>query len=174
MTGLSDYEVWQISIAERTASSISLISVVFVLLTYLFSPAFNKPINRQIFYATWSNLGICLAGLISVDGYLGGEDKPLCRFQAFLVQMYAFVELCEVAMSLKQAGFLAWMRTGPYAWPSTFTSLSFLDIRLSGCERWTQGISSSVMAHLLFQPLSSSSLVHLVARSTAMHRYGAG
>ena len=87
--GLSDGEIWVISVTERITSSISLISVLFVLLTYLFSPGFNKPINRQIFYATWSNLGICLAGLIGVDGYTGGTDQPLCRFQGFLVQMYA-------------------------------------------------------------------------------------
>ncbi|MCJ1324617.1 hypothetical protein MMC10_001279 [Thelotrema lepadinum] len=90
--GLSGDEIWMISVAERVASSISLLSVLFVLLTYLFSPGFNKPINRQIFYATWSNLGICFAGLIGVDGYLGGIDTPLCRFQGFLVQMFLGVD----------------------------------------------------------------------------------
>ena len=89
MAGLSDDQIGKIGIVERVSSSISLICVLFVLLTYLFSPSFNKPINRQIFYATWSNLGLCIAGLIGVDGYLGGTGMPLCKFQAFLVQMCA-------------------------------------------------------------------------------------
>ena len=87
MSGLSDQQIWHISVAERITSCISLLCVIFILFTYLFSPGFHKPINRQIFYATWSNLGICVAGLISVDGYLGGTDTPICRFQAFIVQM---------------------------------------------------------------------------------------
>ena len=89
---LSDRDVWILSVAERITASISLVGVLFVLLTYSLSPAFNKPINRQIFYATWSNLGICLAALIGTNGYLHGEDQPLCRFQAFLVQMWAFLK----------------------------------------------------------------------------------
>ena len=101
MSGLSEDQKWAISVVERVSSSVSLLSVLFVLLTYLFFPGFNKPINRQIFYATWSNLGICFAGLISVNGFLEGVDTPLCRFQAFLVQMCAYLELFRMALLIQ-------------------------------------------------------------------------
>ena len=104
--GLSETDLWAILAGERISSCISLFFVFFVLLTYMLSSSFNKPINRQIFYATWSNLGMCIAGLIGITGYAGGTDVPLCKFQAFLVQMCAS-RICATVMSLTKAGFWA-------------------------------------------------------------------
>lgn len=73
---------------ERVNSIISLLGIAFILLTYLFTPYFSKPINRLVFYATWGNLGSHIASLISEAGPDAGQTAPLCQFQAFLVQMW--------------------------------------------------------------------------------------
>ena len=80
-------QVNALSVTERVNSSISLVGILFILITYSFYPSFNKPINRLIFFATWANLGTCIASLISIDGYRVSDTGPLCKFQAFLVQM---------------------------------------------------------------------------------------
>ena len=84
---LTPEQVSALSITERVNSSVSLLGILFILVTYTFYPSFNKPINRLIFFATWANLGTCIAALISIDGFKYGEETSLCRFQAFLVQM---------------------------------------------------------------------------------------
>ena len=86
---LADWQTEALFITERVNSAVSLVGIFFVLITYLFFPAFNKPINRLIFFATWANLGVTIAALISVDGPSSytESNKTLCRFQAFLVQM---------------------------------------------------------------------------------------
>ena len=75
-------------VTERLNSILSLIGVFFILLTFLFSSAFNKPINRLIFFASWGNLGMIVAALISQEGPRAGQDSALCQWQAFLIQMY--------------------------------------------------------------------------------------
>lgn len=88
-SGLADWQTNALIVTERVNSGVSLAGILFVLSTYLFFPAFNKPINRLIFFATWANLGVSVAALISVDGpnSYTESNKTLCRFQAFLVQM---------------------------------------------------------------------------------------
>ena len=87
MSDLTPRQVNALSVTERVNSCISLVGILFILVTYLAHPSFNKPINRLIFFATWANLGTCIAALISSDGYAYGNEAPLCKFQAFLVQM---------------------------------------------------------------------------------------
>lgn len=79
-------------ITERVNSVVSIISIIFVVATYLFSPGFNKPINRLIFFASFGNLGSAVAALISENGPLVGERSALCKIQAFLVQMFLGVD----------------------------------------------------------------------------------
>ncbi|TVY83029.1 Cyclic AMP receptor-like protein A [Lachnellula suecica] len=83
-------------ITERVNSCVSLAGILFVLITFMFSSHFNKPINRLIFFASWGNIGSNIASLISEAGPLSSPDifKPssLCQFQAFLVQMFLGVD----------------------------------------------------------------------------------
>ena len=85
---LSPSQTQAINITERINSVVSVFGIAFILLTYLFTPYFSKPINRLVFYAAWGNLGSHVASLISGAGPAAGQTAPLCQFQAFLVQMY--------------------------------------------------------------------------------------
>lgn len=85
--GLNTAETQALVITERVNSIISLVGIAFILLSYLLTPYFSKPINRLVFFATWGNLGSHIASLISGAGPDAGDAAPLCQFQAFLVQM---------------------------------------------------------------------------------------
>jgi hypothetical protein len=89
---LSIDQIHALIITERVNSVVSVLSIIFVVATYLFSPGFNKPINRLIFFATLGNLGSAVAALISENGPILGEGSALCKFQAFLVQMFLGVD----------------------------------------------------------------------------------
>ncbi len=75
-------------ITERVVSIFSILGIFFILVTFYFLSSFNKPINRLVFYASFGNLGMNIACLISEDGINAGPLSPLCQFQAFLIQMY--------------------------------------------------------------------------------------
>ena len=75
------------ALTERITASFSIVGILFIILTYLFSSSFSKPINRLVFYASWGNLGLCIVALISVDGPDAGQNSPLCQFQAFMAQL---------------------------------------------------------------------------------------
>lgn len=90
--GLTPQQHTALVVTERVNSCVSILGIVFVVLTYLFAPGFNKPINRLIFFATWGNLGSNIAALISEAGPTAGQLSPLCQFQAFLVQMFLGVD----------------------------------------------------------------------------------
>ncbi|KAL8727472.1 MAG: hypothetical protein Q9181_005703 [Wetmoreana brouardii] len=77
---------------ERVVASISLIAIVFILLTYSFHNSFNKPINRMIYLASFGNLGMAIACLISEDGVSAGARSALCQFQGFVIQMFLGVD----------------------------------------------------------------------------------
>ncbi|KAL8733672.1 MAG: hypothetical protein Q9181_003488 [Wetmoreana brouardii] len=73
---------------ERVASVFSLLGASFIILTFILSDNFRKPVNRLIFYASWGNLlGNC-ATLLSQTGVRAGPKSALCQFQAFLIQMF--------------------------------------------------------------------------------------
>ncbi|APA14404.1 hypothetical protein SS1G_11756 [Sclerotinia sclerotiorum 1980 UF-70] len=72
---------------ERTCSGISLLGSFFIIITFLSTTAFRKPINRLVFYASLGNLFTNLATLISRSA-LGKPDGRFCQFQAFLIQMF--------------------------------------------------------------------------------------
>ena len=60
------------SITERVTSAFSLVGVVFIISTFLLGRGFDKPIDRLIFFASWSNLGTSIAFFISRDGVVAG------------------------------------------------------------------------------------------------------
>ncbi|KAF4628326.1 hypothetical protein G7Y89_g9824 [Cudoniella acicularis] len=82
-------------ITERVNSGLSLLGILFIITTFIFSPFFNKPINRLIFFASWGNIGSNIAGLISEAGpasITGPNPSTLCQIQAFLLQMFLGVD----------------------------------------------------------------------------------
>lgn len=74
-------------LTERLISGVSIIGILFIILTYMFSSSFSKPINRLVFYASWGNLGLCIVAMISLNGPDAGDDSPLCQFQGFMAQL---------------------------------------------------------------------------------------
>lgn len=84
---LTEAQTQALSGTERAVSVFSIIGILFIVLTYHFLKSFNKPINRLIFYASFGNLGMNVACLISEGGPAAGPNSSLCQFQAFLIQM---------------------------------------------------------------------------------------
>ena len=76
-------------ITERVTSVFSLLGIFFILSTFLLGRGFDKPINRLIFFASWSNLGTNVAALIAQNGIIAGANSALCQFQAFAIQWSA-------------------------------------------------------------------------------------
>ena len=87
VTSLTPEQNRMMALTERITASFSIVGILFIILTYLFSSSFSKPINRLVFYASWGNLGLCIVALISVDGPDAGQNSPLCQFQAFMAQL---------------------------------------------------------------------------------------
>jgi len=75
------------AVTERVTSIFSLLGILFILSTFLLGRGFDKPINRLVFFASWSNLGMNIAALIAEDGIAAGRTSSLCQFQAFAIQM---------------------------------------------------------------------------------------
>lgn len=86
---LTDQQIYAIEVTERLGSVLSLISTAFVIGTFLYNKAFHKPINRLVFYASWGNIMANVGTLISRSGIEFGVGRPLCQFQAFVIQWYA-------------------------------------------------------------------------------------
>lgn len=83
------YEELVIESVARTTSAISLAGCLFILLTFAIFPAFRKPINRLIVYASVGNVLTNTATVISVAAIpKNGASWALCRFQGFFIQMF--------------------------------------------------------------------------------------
>jgi hypothetical protein len=111
--GLTDSQLRAMVITERVNSCLSLVGIFFVLATFGFSQHFNKPINRLIFFASWGNIGSNIASLISEAGPLSSTTtvvSPLCKFQAFLVQMFLGVD-CYWAFCMAVNVYLVFFRS---------------------------------------------------------------
>ena len=87
-THLTDSQTKALETTERVASCLSLVGTTFVMITFVTSPPFRKPINRLIFYATLGNTALNVATLISRAGIRAGVASHLCQFQGFLIQMF--------------------------------------------------------------------------------------
>ncbi|KAI4219439.1 MAG: hypothetical protein L6R36_008322 [Xanthoria steineri] len=86
---------------ERVASCFSVTGTIFIMLTFTFSPAFRKPINRLIFFASWGNALCNVATLMSQSGIRAGPDSHLCQFQGFLIQLFLPADaLWNLAMAI--------------------------------------------------------------------------
>lgn len=71
---------------ERGGSVLSLLGSLFVIVTFLTSHAFHKPVNRLVFYASFGNLMTNVGTLIST-AFTQSPLSPGCQFQGFLIQM---------------------------------------------------------------------------------------
>ncbi|RKF71613.1 putative g-protein coupled receptor [Golovinomyces cichoracearum] len=77
-----------LSIIERIGSVLSLAGTIFIVVTFLSSTSFHKPINRLVFYAAIGNIASNIATLIARSAVDRGQfNGALCQAQAFLIQM---------------------------------------------------------------------------------------
>ncbi|KAI0552542.1 G-protein coupled receptor [Xylaria curta] len=76
-----------ISIIERVGSIFSLIGCLFIIITFVSSSAFRKPINRLMFYASFGNMLVNVGTLIA-RAYVAKQDSVGCQLQAFLIQQF--------------------------------------------------------------------------------------
>ncbi|KAI9850425.1 MAG: hypothetical protein M1838_005702 [Thelocarpon superellum] len=76
------------TVVERVTSVFSLVGTSFILLTFVSSRRFHKPINRLVFYASFGNMISNIATLISTSGPDSGVESSLCQFQGFVIQMF--------------------------------------------------------------------------------------
>ncbi|MDI1487947.1 MAG: hypothetical protein OHK93_007221 [Ramalina farinacea] len=106
---LTQGQLAALTITERTTSALSLLGFLLVVYTFLFCEGFQKPVNRLIFYAAWSNLGSTIVGFISRDGLPAGQASALCQTQAFLFQMFGGVD-CYWALCMAWNVYLALFR----------------------------------------------------------------
>ncbi|CAM1510028.1 Fc.00g003630.m01.CDS01 [Cosmosporella sp. VM-42] len=86
-SSLTDGQLDAIGVIERVCSVFSLLGSIFVIITFILSKAFHKPINRLVFYASFGNM-LCNVGTLMSRTYLLSPDSVGCQFQAFLMQMF--------------------------------------------------------------------------------------
>lgn len=73
-------------VIERVTSGFSVAGCLFVIITFLISKSFRRPINRLIFFASVGNLFTNIATVTAV-AVLDNETGFLCQAQGFLIQM---------------------------------------------------------------------------------------
>lgn len=148
-------------ITERVVSIFSILGIFFILVTFYFLSSFNKPINRLVFYASFGNLGMNIACLISEDGINAGPLSPLCQFQAFLIQMCGVLQnqfyVCDSVADSGITGSWVSMHSGPAAWHGTSIWLSSTNTPTASFAPLTSGISWVATAPRLCLLLLSSS-----------------
>jgi hypothetical protein len=87
MPGLTENQLNEIVNLERVCSVLSLIGCAVIIVTFLTSTAFHKPINRLVFYAAIGNVLTNVGTLIGRSG-IPNPTSVLCQSQAFLIQWY--------------------------------------------------------------------------------------
>ncbi|KAL4894616.1 hypothetical protein BDV59DRAFT_13695 [Aspergillus ambiguus] len=99
-------QLYAISVTERICSAVSLAGTGIIVVSFLCSKAFRKPINRLVFYACWGNVMANIATVVSQSGIHAGLDSPLCQFQGFLIQwfmpadaLWTFAMACNVYLT---------------------------------------------------------------------------
>ena len=96
-TKLTEDQLNAIVIIERVNSSLSVVGCIFIMVTFLSSKAFHKPINRLVFFASAGNIMTNVATLISRSA-LGDLNGALCQMQGFLIQMYVRLPIFHASM----------------------------------------------------------------------------
>ena len=83
---LTNEQVDTLIIIERVTASISVVSTLVLITTFVFIKAFRTLSNTLIFYASFANLFANVAALIGGSA-LGSLARGLCQFQGFLLEM---------------------------------------------------------------------------------------
>ncbi|KAK3694419.1 hypothetical protein B0T22DRAFT_526338 [Podospora appendiculata] len=73
---------------ERLGASLSLVGVFLIFITYALFKRLRTVPNTFILFASIANVGASVACLIGYAGILAGDPSPLCRVQAFLLEMF--------------------------------------------------------------------------------------
>lgn len=159
---LTEEQISAISATERVCSTISLIGTFIIVATFIASPAFRKPINRLVFYASWGNMMANIATIISANGIHQGVDSSLCQFQGFLIQwsVTRFEKKTLLHSKLMSIGSCLLTLYGPLQWRATSTSHSSTNITQSNYANWNGNTFSAVTVLHSFQ-LSHTSLFKL-------------
>lgn len=72
---------------ERAGSSLSLVAITFIVITYSAFKRMRTVPNLFLLFASIANAGAGIACLIGFDGLRKGVDSALCQTQAFLLEM---------------------------------------------------------------------------------------
>ena len=85
--GLTLSDIKLITIIQQVCSVMSLVGCIFIISTFLLCDAFNKPINRLVFYASFENImaSICF---IMADSFIDNPDGAGCQTQGFILHTY--------------------------------------------------------------------------------------
>lgn len=83
---LTNEQVDTLIIIERVTASVSVVSTLILITTFVFIKAFRTLSNTLIFYASFANLFANVAALIGGSA-LGSLAGGLCQFQGFLLEM---------------------------------------------------------------------------------------
>lgn len=84
---LSSEQLRVLEIVERSASALSILGILTIIITYFSSRYFRNPIDRLILINAFYNAFDITATMISLSGPAAGNGTALCQFQGFLMQM---------------------------------------------------------------------------------------
>ena len=86
---------------ERSASALSTLGIVTIIVTFFVSRYFRNPIDRLILINAFYNAFDITATMISLSGPRAGNGSALCQFQGFLMQMFPLADvLWTLAMAI--------------------------------------------------------------------------
>lgn len=176
---LIDDQLRTLEIIERSASVLSVISIVTIIGTFQFSRHFRNPIHRLILINAFYNVFDVTATFISISGPKAGNSSALCQFQGFLMQMYelrgqSHPNLMAGTPGLTKtiAGFHSQMCSGHWPWPATFSLSSSMGTMLELYANSRSSILvSSQLSSLSRLLLSSSFIVRRKVTCMAVKRW---
>ncbi|EPS43955.1 hypothetical protein H072_2194 [Dactylellina haptotyla CBS 200.50] len=85
---LTPSEVGTIEAIQRMSSVLSILGASFIIITFILSPRFHKPINRLAFYAAIANILSTVATTIARAGPAAGVGSALCNMQGLFIQTF--------------------------------------------------------------------------------------
>jgi hypothetical protein len=98
---LTSEQLRALQIAERSASALSIVGILTIIVTYFSSRYFRNPIDRLILINAFYNALDITATMISLSGPAAGNGSALCQFQGFLMQMFPLADvLWTLAMAI--------------------------------------------------------------------------
>ncbi|KAK6351013.1 hypothetical protein TWF718_004190 [Orbilia javanica] len=85
---LTPSQIGTIEAVQRMSSVLSILGASFIIVTFLGSPRFHKPINRLAFYAAIANILCTVATSIARAGPAAGRGSALCNMQGLFIQTF--------------------------------------------------------------------------------------